>query len=735
MNFRLAWDAAAWEKAVAGASVLFFLLAWARLRARPAEGRTEARRSAILWGLRAAFLLGLLGSLLRPAVLRLQSREEKPKLAILLDRSHWMALKESGRSRFDLARTWLERHRRALESRADVEYYLIGDRAVSAGAAELGQATPSSPQLILERALAGPLTHGRRPALWLLSDGVGDASEDLDASLGRLGVPVRTLGVGRPNKLKGLTLSGLQVPDFVFLHEPFPVDVRWEASGLKGGRVRVRLSRDGQPVAEAAVDLEKDFESRTSSFKVVPGGLGEESYRLELAAAGESVAQPFRTEVIRQKLRIMFLCGQPSFEYAHLREFLKADPNHELVSFVILRNPDNLTPVPESELSLIPFPAQEIFVQTLPQFDLFILQDFAFWRFGLPAAYLQSLKTFVERGGGLLVVGGDQAFSRGGYKGTPLEDILPVELLPGGQDYESGPFAAEPLALDHPLVRFEDSPQATRELWSSLPQLDGFNRFLALRRGATALATAPGQKLPSGQPLPVFSTMEVGKGRVMVAATNSTWRWKLGSGERWKASNFYTRFWTRSLQYLAGSLNLKKVQFAPLPARLSRPPVTLSLRVFDERFKPLSGAGLEVKILWTEPGGAPRELPASELEPGVFGVRLDKLKAGEHRFRGIARYQGRLWGEAAARFTWAGTQEDFEPMNQALLERVATATGGEYAPLEKVPLDAWLAKLPEPVPTAEVQSRAPLGASSTWLTALIALLGLEWYLRRRWGYP
>ena len=46
----------------------------------------------------------------------------------------------------------------------------------------------------------------------------------------------------------------------------------------------------------------------------------------------------------------------------------------------------------------------------------------------LGTARQESLASYVrDQGGGLIVVGGDQAFSVGGYARTPLEEILPVE--------------------------------------------------------------------------------------------------------------------------------------------------------------------------------------------------------------------------------------------------------------------------------------------------------------------
>ncbi|MBV9324602.1 MAG: VWA domain-containing protein [Chloroflexi bacterium] len=47
----------------------------------------------------------------------------------------------------------------------------------------------------------------------------------------------------------------------------------------------------------------------------------------------------------------------------------------------------------------------------------------------LPVGRMNSLKSYVrDHGGGLLVVGGDNAFGPGGYARTPLEDMLPVRM-------------------------------------------------------------------------------------------------------------------------------------------------------------------------------------------------------------------------------------------------------------------------------------------------------------------
>src|SRR5262245_65439514 len=49
--------------------------------------------------------------------------------------------------------------------------------------------------------------------------------------------------------------------------------------------------------------------------------------------------------------------------------------------------------------------------------------------FGISVSQMETLERYVrDMGGGLLMVGGEKSFGAGGYYGTPLEKILPVDV-------------------------------------------------------------------------------------------------------------------------------------------------------------------------------------------------------------------------------------------------------------------------------------------------------------------
>jgi uncharacterized membrane protein len=130
-------------------------------------------------------------------------------------------------------------------------------------------------------------------------------------------------------------------------------------------------------------------------------------------------------------------------------------------------------------MSLIPFPTRELFEQQLPSFDLIILQDFEYLPYGI-GDYLENIRSYVEGGGGLAMLGGSASFSSGGYFGTPVAQALPVELY--------GPFDKadvlntqkfQPQLSDagqlHPVTSLRYSAEDNLAAWKTLPPLEGVN--------------------------------------------------------------------------------------------------------------------------------------------------------------------------------------------------------------------------------------------------------------------
>jgi uncharacterized membrane protein len=696
------------------------------------------RGPALLRGTAAA---AVLLAVLAPQLSLRRAGAEKPRLLVAVDTGASMRARGAAKgTRLQQAKEWLAKHRGAIVQRAEVSVVALSDRARPLGGLDgLASVSASSEPLRLEEAMAEAAASGPSPSrVWLVTDGGADG--DAGRALAAAGAPVDLLGVGPSRREAGAAFLDLRAPDFAFLHGALPVEVSVEAAGVAGKSAVLTLLRADEAAPggwKQAGRTERrvlsDLETFGSTFTVRAERLGTERFRLEVESGGKKRSREFRVEVVRQKYRIMFLAGRPSAEYAYLREFLKADPNRELVSFVILRNPENPAPAPDRELSLIPFPVDDIFGRALPQFDLFILENFSAARFRLPPQYLDALKRFVAGGGALLVMGGENAFSAGGYRGSPLEELLPVALSGREPDFVPGLYSPRASSFEHPLLRLDETPEASKAAWEALPPLDGWGRFAAVRPGSAVLATHPAERADDGSPLPVVAVRPFGRGKVMLVSTDSTWRWRLGAAGDRRASGAYGRFWGRAIAYLTGNLDLSKVKFAPIPDRLPpREPATFSLRVFDEGFGPAPEADTRVEVLWTDPSGRSRALSPRLVSPGVYEVELTGLAAGGHRLRATARVRGRAWGEDTARFAWEPAAE--RPMDRGWLSRAASAGGGAFVDLSEEGPGRLLDLLPAAQERSEVVRRLKPFDGGPWLALAVVLLLLEWAWRRSRGH-
>ncbi|HHW15154.1 MAG TPA: cytoplasmic protein [Firmicutes bacterium] len=151
---------------------------------------------------------------------------------------------------------------------------------------------------------------------------------------------------------------------------------------------------------------------------------------------------------------------------------------------------------------------------------------------------LKLLKEYVISGGGLLMIGGYLTFqgieAKGNWRGTPVEEVLPVDLLDGDDRVEVPEgFTPEVVNSDHPILK------GIPRDW---PMLLGYNRLI-LKPQATLLARVGDD--------PFIAVMEAGAGRTMVFASDCSPHWGPPGFTGWE---YYPAFWTQAVKWLSRKL-------------------------------------------------------------------------------------------------------------------------------------------------------------------------------------
>ena len=183
----------------------------------------------------------------------------------------------------------------------------------------------------------------------------------------------------------------------------------------------------------------------------------------------------------------------------------------------------------------------------LAKYDAVILSDLPSDSLLLPRAVfvegqtrpnrLSAIGDFVNRGGGLLMVGGYMSFSgfegRARYGMTPLADVLPVELV-HWDDRVEVPEGVVPLVKEPHVV--------VEGIHGEWPHLLGYNLTRA-RAGAEVVLAAG-----SGDPLLVVDAR--GAGRVAAFMSDCAPHWGSPAFLAWE---FYGRFWTQLVRWVGST--------------------------------------------------------------------------------------------------------------------------------------------------------------------------------------
>lgn len=576
-----------------------------------------------------------------------------------------------------------------------IPHYLLGLDWEKADDLTLDTVRPIKPGCS-GRVLMQALGSNPPDAVLLFSD--GKWSDNADG----LGVPLFVVGVGSEETAADLAVESIQSPPVAFSGAPATVSARLIARGPVR-TASVSLFVGGRRVDGRVVEVSDG--AAPVSFQWTPAREGGVSGEIRIdPAAGETRLgnniRRFVVDVQRDRVRTLYISGRPGAHTNFLRAQLKNDPAVELVSFVVLRDPEDALGYGDRDLSLIPFPTSQELVAQLPTFSAVILEDWTALRFALGTSFMGALEEWVRRGGGVLFV---------------EDPPSPLPLSPWmGESTVSGPERFTLIANDgsHPLLSLGD---AKENRWDRMGVLEGSGFFPEkLKPGARILATEPGGR-------PVLAELSLDRGRSLGLANRTSWRWAMEGGRRGEGPGDYQRFWENVIRWLASSPGAGTVRMDRPTGVLSAGETVLltvhvpvkgrpSLRLYA---RALGGSRVSVPIrAGDRPGRYVGSFTPPAPGPYEFSVWVEKSEA-DHFWVDISSG----WDE----------QIDLRPDPARLADRARTS-GGEFvsaADFNRRVWSRWNRQMRKNVSTSSL-------STLFLLPGLIALVA-EWVWRRRRG--
>lgn len=679
-----------WLVAIAAALALaVVVVAYGRVRGVPPRTRVA------LVAMRTAALFIVVGCLLRPTLVVSSAVSQRNLLAIVLDDSRSMQITDvaGGTRAAAVERAFADSASlvQALSDRFALRFYrFAADVRPAAGAAglraggtrtDLAAALNGAREELVGTPLAGVI---------VVSDGADNGGTDLEPAVLALRarrVPVHTVGVGLERFPRDVAIERVALPARPLVGANLLVDVTLRLRGVGGEKVTLTAESNGRIVATEELTLPAREEISRARLRLtdLPAGTHRISVRAS-ALNNETVLENNEShglvEVRPGPDRILYMEGEPRAEFGFIRRAIATDSAVQLVS--LLRSADRkfLRLGVRDSLELaggFPTTREELFA-----FRGIILGSIEASFF--TADQLRMLGEFVsQRGGGLLALGGRSTLAEGGYRGTPVAEVLPISLdrAPLAGDVEATEMRIQPTAAGRAqaALQIAATEAASLRRWDSLPPLTVVNALGSLRPGATALLT--GRRTGESDDRPLLATQRFGRGSALVFSVQDSWLWKMHADVAVDDRTHET-LWRQLARSLTEDAS-ERVEVAAVPSRVAPgEPVTIRARVADAQFIDVNDASVTATV--TAPSGRVSEVPLewALTEDGVYTGRFIAEEAGVYRLSADAR-RGSDTVRAMPSSMLAddqGADVEQAELRAPLLRRLAQQTGGRYYPLE-----------------------------------------------------
>ena len=572
--------------------------------------------------------------------------------------------------------------------------------------------------------------------LVVFTDGADNSDKQLTETILQLrgrGVPVHTVGLGSERFERDLEIARVETPRSVLEGASVAVDVTVFHPGFSGDSIQLDVEDGGSLVGSQRIELSRIGETTNARVFFTATEIGARVLNVRVEHAdGEQVAENNSRETLivvkNNPQRILYIEGEPRFEIGHLRRAIADDENVHVV-FLIVTAEDKyyrLNVGDENEVvSGFPFTREELF-----KYSAIILGSIEASHF--THDQLEMITEFVgERGGGLLALGGRRSFAEGGYIGTPVENVLPVEMSePNSTDSFPPPTLLKveltPFGDGHPITQLAETSDSSALRWGELPQLSAVNRISETKPGASTLLLGLSE---SDERLVVLATQRYGRGRSVALTVQDSWLWQMHADIPVDDLTHET-FWRQLLRWLVSSVPDRVTASVGADRADELEPVTVTAEVSDSAFLSVNNAQVTARV--TNPLGEESVIPLEWTveRDGEYSMSFTPETRGVHDIVVNAEADGEPVGVASTFVHVAESVEEYfdAEMQGSALRRIAEETGGGYY------TPATVNTLPEDVRFTEsgstVHEELDLWDMPVVFLVVLALLSSEWGYRR-----
>jgi uncharacterized membrane protein len=683
-------------------------------------------------------MLALLLLLLwHPALSVATLRPQQNMVAVMVDDSRSMGTSESGKTRLAQVQKVLKDDGLldALSKKFQIRMYQF-DKDIkrisdASGITPAANATRIGDSLDSLMAESSSIPLG---AVVLVSDGsdnTGGVDLDTIARIRQQRVPVHTIGVGRQKLLNDVEMVDVSVPPRALPESRLNAVVTFRQFGHSRDKGRLSVRDGGKVLASQDITFKGEGLTQTESIVFNAGGAGPRAlqFAIDPLPGEENTANDSLMRLVNvsnRKARVLYMEGEPRWEYKFIRRALEDDKSVEVVSMVRttqnkiyrqgIANPKELE-------SGFPTTAEELFA-----YDGIIIGSVEASYF--TPAQQDLIREFANRrGGGVMFIAGRYALAEGGWAKSNAAEMFPVRLPSSPPTFfrDFSRVELTPAGKESVLCRLEDNADRSAARWGKIPYVANYQAVGEPKPGALELLDVIH---PDNRKSPLLVIQNYGRGRTAVFATAGSWRWKMQMDHN---DTTHSTFYSQLLRWLVSETPGQVTTSTPRQVLSDETKVHFQVDARNKDYEPVTNAEVEAHLLGPAGSSEIVKLNPVANQPGIYAVDWDAANAGSYVSETVVRNdKGEVGRDVLAFRREDGVAENFHlTQNRDLLQKLSDATSGHYYDLG----DAK--KLANEISYSEagITAHEMLDLWDMPIVFLLAILlrGGEWLLRRKWG--
>ncbi|MEO8168664.1 MAG: vWA domain-containing protein, partial [bacterium] len=235
--------------------------------------------------LRSIALTLLLVFLFEPLLRFVSTSTQKPVLAVLVDDSKSMSIKDKTGDRAEILKTFLTK--KGFKNATDeIRIYSFGTRTQQVDAGTIDSLRIDEGATDITAALRKVGEEKERSnigATLLISDGSYNLGQNPLYEADEFGIPLFTVGIGDSTEQKDVLITKVLTNELVYNQTEVPVDVTIKSSGFKGEKVEVILAEGSRDLSRAQITLEEGTREYAARLSYTPEGDGIKKYSVRVS--------------------------------------------------------------------------------------------------------------------------------------------------------------------------------------------------------------------------------------------------------------------------------------------------------------------------------------------------------------------------------------------------------------------------------------------------------------------